>query len=182
MLGPHRPAPPRAPPPRPRPLPRRGIARPRRRRASPGVRCGRTGRLPGILARITEICDGAGLKDANSVHAGDGNLHPLVLYDMNDPASLEKAEKAGENILVACVEVGGCLTGEHGVGVLKRRWLGLELGDPQLRLQRETKADFAPAGILHPGKVFDARAPAAPSAPTARCPRGRPPGRRGGRA
>ncbi|WP_020180005.1 FAD-linked oxidase C-terminal domain-containing protein [Methylopila sp. M107] len=113
-----------------------------------------TGRLPEILARITEICDGAGLKVANIFHAGDGNLHPLVLYDMNDPASLAKAEKAGEDILVACVEVGGCLTGEHGVGIEKRELMTTQFTDRELFQQMRVKSAFDPNWLMNPAKVF----------------------------
>jgi glycolate oxidase len=113
-----------------------------------------TGRLPEILARITEICDGAGLKVANIFHAGDGNLHPLVLYDMNDPASLAKAEKAGEDILVACVEVGGCLTGEHGVGIEKRELMTTQFNETELFQQMRVKSAFDPNWLMNPAKVF----------------------------
>ena len=113
-----------------------------------------TGRLPEILARITEICDGAGLKVANIFHAGDGNLHPLVLYDMNDPASLAKAEKAGEDILVACVEVGGCLTGEHGVGIEKRELMTTQFNETELYQQMRVKSAFDPNWLMNPAKVF----------------------------
>ncbi|MFC3694815.1 FAD-linked oxidase C-terminal domain-containing protein [Chenggangzhangella methanolivorans] len=113
-----------------------------------------TGRLPEVLARITEICDGAGLKVANIFHAGDGNLHPLVLYDMNDPASLAKAEKAGEDILVACVEVGGCLTGEHGVGIEKRELMSTQFNETELYQQMRVKSAFDPNWLLNPAKVF----------------------------
>lgn len=113
-----------------------------------------TGRLPEILARITAICDAAELKVANIFHAGDGNLHPLVLYDMNDPASLAKAEKAGEDILVACVEVGGCLTGEHGVGIEKRELMTTQFTDLELRQQMRVKSAFDPNWLMNPAKVF----------------------------
>src|SRR5208283_934039 len=83
-----------------------------------------TGRLPEALRRTGEICAGFGLRVANVFHAGDGNMHPLVLYNVNDPAEAEKAEAAGAAILEMCVEVGGCLTGEHGVGIEKRELMG----------------------------------------------------------
>ena len=79
-----------------------------------------TSRLPDVLRRIGEMSDAYGLKVANIFHAGDGNLHPLIMFDANDPASFHKAEQFGADILKLCVEVGGCLTGEHGVGVEKR--------------------------------------------------------------
>lgn len=113
-----------------------------------------TGRLPEILARITQICDAHGLKVANIFHAGDGNLHPLVLYDMNDPASLASAEKAGEEILLACVEVGGCLTGEHGVGIEKRDLMTAQFTGIELDQQMRVKSVFDPQWLLNPAKVF----------------------------
>ena len=84
-----------------------------------------TGRLPEVLKRVGEICAGYGLAVANIFHAGDGNLHPLILFNANDPAELAKAEHAGADILKLCVEVGGCLTGEHGVGIEKRELMPL---------------------------------------------------------
>src|SRR3954453_22289293 len=79
-----------------------------------------TGQLPYVLKRMHDICHGYGLKLATVLHAGDGNLHPNVMFGINNPGELEKAEAAGEDILKLCVEVGGCLTGEHGVGIEKR--------------------------------------------------------------
>src|ERR1700693_2155580 len=79
-----------------------------------------TGRLPEALRRTGEICASFGLRVANVFHAGDGNMHPLVLYNVNEPREGEKAEEAGAAILAMCVELGGCLTGEHGVGIEKR--------------------------------------------------------------
>jgi glycolate oxidase len=113
-----------------------------------------TGRLPEVLNRITEICDAQGLKVANIFHAGDGNLHPLVLYDMNDPVSLAKAELAGEEILRACVEVGGCLTGEHGVGIEKRELMTTQFTEAELRQMMRLKLAFDPNWLLNPSKVF----------------------------
>ena len=80
----------------------------------------RCAQLPFVLRRIGELTAGYGLRVANVFHAGDGNMHPLILYDANKPGDLEKAEALGADILRLCVEVGGCLTGEHGVGVEKR--------------------------------------------------------------
>jgi glycolate oxidase len=113
-----------------------------------------TGRLPEVLQRITEICDRQGLKVANIFHAGDGNLHPLVLYDMNDPVSLAKAEEAGEDILRACVEVGGCLTGEHGVGIEKRELMTTQFNQAELDQMMRVKSAFDPNWLLNPAKVF----------------------------
>ncbi|GLK56527.1 glycolate oxidase [Methylopila capsulata] len=113
-----------------------------------------TGKLPEVLTRIGEICEAQGLKVANIFHAGDGNLHPLVLYDMNDPVSLAKAERAGEDILLACVEAGGCLTGEHGVGIEKRDLMTAQFTRIELMQQMRVKSVFDPAWLLNPAKVF----------------------------
>ena len=86
-----------------------------------------TGQLPYVLKRIDEIVKSYGLGVANVFHAGDGNLHPLVMFNTNEPGEMEKAEKAGEDILKLCVEVGGCLTGEHGVGIEKRDLMTLSV-------------------------------------------------------
>ncbi len=118
-----------------------------------------TGRLPEVLGRVGEICAGYGLRVANVFHAGDGNLHPLILYDVNDPAEALKAEQAGADILTLCVEVGGCLTGEHGVGIEKRELMRHQFSPVDLDQQLRARAVFDPAGLLNPGKVFplDAR-------------------------
>ena len=87
-------------------------------------------------------------------HAGDGNLHPLVLYNINDPAEQEKAEHVGNEILKLCVEVGGCLTGEHGVGVEKRDLMTFQFGPVDLAQQMRVRAAFDPAWLLNPAKVF----------------------------
>ena len=113
-----------------------------------------TGRLPEVLTRISEICQGHGLGVANIFHAGDGNLHPLVLYDMNDPDQLEKAEAAGADILRLCVEVGGCLTGEHGVGIEKRDLMLTQFNETDLAQQMAIKSIFDPHWLLNPAKVF----------------------------
>ena len=118
-----------------------------------------TGRLPEVLPRIAEICKGYGLRVANVFHAGDGNLHPLILYNVNDPEDAMKAEMAGNDILTLCVEVGGCLTGEHGVGIEKRDLMRHQFTDADMDQQLRVRAVFDPKGILNPGKVFplDAR-------------------------
>ncbi|WP_421726632.1 FAD-linked oxidase C-terminal domain-containing protein [Bauldia sp.] len=118
-----------------------------------------TGALPGVLRRVSQICAGYGLSVANIFHAGDGNLHPLVLYDMNDRDQLAKAEAAGADILKLCVEVGGCLTGEHGVGIEKRDLMGVQFDSADLDQQIRIKTALDPAWRLNPAKVFplDAR-------------------------
>ncbi len=121
------------------------------------------GRLPEVLVKIGEICAGYGLRVANIFHAGDGNLHPLILYNANDPNEVEKAELCGADILKLCVEVGGCLTGEHGVGVEKRDLMRVQFTDFELALQMRIKTAFDPGWLLNPSKVFplDGREPAA---------------------
>ncbi len=111
-------------------------------------------KLPVALRRISEICEGHGLRVANIFHAGDGNLHPLILYDANDPVLSMKAEVAGAEILRLCVELGGCLTGEHGVGVEKRDLMRAQFSDIDIGLQMRIKTVFDPNWILNPGKVF----------------------------
>jgi glycolate oxidase len=112
------------------------------------------GKLGEVLVAISAICDRHGLKVANIFHAGDGNLHPLVLYDANDEAQAEKAEKAGEEILELCVAVGGCLTGEHGVGIEKRDLMRAQFTATDLDVQMRVKTAFDPKWLLNSAKVF----------------------------
>ena len=113
-----------------------------------------TSRLPEVLRRIGEMSTAYGLGVANIFHAGDGNLHPLIMFDANDPASLRKAENFGADILRLCVEVGGCLTGEHGVGVEKRDLMGVQFTETELNQQRRIKSAFDPGWLLNPSKVL----------------------------
>ena len=113
-----------------------------------------TGQLPLVLRRINEIVQREGLKVANVFHAGDGNLHPLILFDINKPGEMEKAERAGEDILRLCVEVGGCLTGEHGVGIEKRDLMRCQFSEADLAQQMRIRSVFDPAWLLNPAKVF----------------------------
>ena len=110
--------------------------------------------LPEVLRRMAQMSARFGLRVANVFHAGDGNLHPLILYDANVPGELEKAEEFGAEILKLCVEVGGVLTGEHGVGVEKRDLMGEMFTDADLEQQQRLKCAFDPGGSLNPGKVF----------------------------
>ena len=112
------------------------------------------GRLPEALRRTGEICASYGLSVANVFHAGDGNMHPLVLYNCNDPAEQAKAEAAGSDILLMCVELGGCLTGEHGVGLEKRDLMTSQFTPAELAQQRSVRAVFDPEARLNPAKVF----------------------------
>jgi glycolate oxidase len=111
-------------------------------------------RLAEVLARMRALSERYRLAVANVFHAGDGNLHPLILYDANKPGEVERAEEMGADILRLCVEVGGVLTGEHGVGVEKRDLMGTMFDDRDLAHQQRLKCAFDPDGLLNPGKVF----------------------------
>ncbi len=110
--------------------------------------------LPNVLKKIGELSKEAGLQVANVFHAGDGNMHPLILYNANDEKELEIAEKLGADILTACVEAGGCLTGEHGVGIEKRDLMGSQYSDEDMQIQMKIKDCFDPDWLLNPAKVF----------------------------
>ena len=110
--------------------------------------------LPLVLARMREMSEKYGLQVANVFHAGDGNLHPLILYDANNPGELDKAEAFGSDILRLCVEVGGVLTGEHGVGIEKRDLMPVMFSEIDLNQQQRLKCAFDAQGLLNPGKVF----------------------------
>jgi glycolate oxidase len=111
-------------------------------------------RLPDILNHMAELSKKYGLRVANVFHAGDGNLHPLILYDANKPDELERTEQFGADIMKYCVKVGGVLTGEHGVGVEKRDLMGVMFSAADLDQQQRLKCAFDPQGLLNPGKVF----------------------------
>ena len=111
-------------------------------------------RLPEVLERMAEMSGRYGLGVANVFHAGDGNLHPLILYDANRPGELDRAEAFGNEILRLCVEVGGVLTGEHGVGVEKRDLMPVMFSDIDMAQQERIKLAFDPRRLLNPGKVF----------------------------
>ena len=120
-----------------------------------------TGQLPEALRRVAQICADEGLRVANVFHAGDGNMHPLILYNVNDPAEQEKAERAGARVLMMSVELGGCLTGEHGVGVEKRDLMSKQFNPAEIAQQRRVRAVFDPEGRFNPAKVFPLEARAA---------------------
>ncbi|MEE2998796.1 MAG: FAD-linked oxidase C-terminal domain-containing protein [Pseudomonadota bacterium] len=111
-------------------------------------------RLPDVLIQINKMSQKYRLRVANVFHAGDGNLHPLIMYDANKLGELERAEKFGIEILTLCVEVGGVLTGEHGVGVEKRDLMEEVFTEEDLKQQQRLKCAFDPNGLLNPGKVF----------------------------
>ena len=111
-------------------------------------------RLPDVLTRMTALAAQHGMRVANVFHAGDGNLHPLILYDANKPGELAAAEACGADILRYCVEVGGVLSGEHGIGVEKRDLMGTMFNEADLAQQLRVKCAFDPDGLLNPGKQF----------------------------
>ena len=110
--------------------------------------------LPVVLREMAVLSAKYDLRVANVFHAGDGNLHPLILYDANDPVQTRNAEQAGAEILTLCVEVGGCLTGEHGVGIEKRDLMRVQFTDTDLARQMRIKTGFDPDWLLNPAKVF----------------------------
>jgi glycolate oxidase len=110
--------------------------------------------LPQTLKDVERICQGYGLRVANIFHAGDGNLHPLIMFDINDEAENQKAENCGADILKLCVAKGGCLTGEHGVGIEKRDLMTVQYTPADLDQQMRIKKLFDPQWLLNPGKVF----------------------------
>jgi glycolate oxidase len=111
-------------------------------------------KLPLVLRRMRELSEHYGLAVANVFHAGDGNLHPLIMYDANKPGELARTEEFGAEILKLCVEVGGVLTGEHGVGVEKRDLMPAMFSEVDLNQQQRVKCAFDAKGLLNPGKVF----------------------------
>lgn len=110
--------------------------------------------LPAVLRRIGELSEEYGLAVGNVFHAGDGNMHPLILFDANKPGDLEKCEAFGAEILKLCVDEGGCLTGEHGVGIEKRDLMSHQYTQQDLEAQMAVKDVFDPKWLLNPAKVF----------------------------
>ena len=108
--------------------------------------------LADVLTEIGEMSERYGLRVANVFHAGDGNLHPLILFDANRPGDFAKAEAIGGDILAVCVKHGGCITGEHGVGVEKLRQVPLQFTEPELVQLGNIKIAFDPYETLNPGK------------------------------
>jgi glycolate oxidase len=116
-------------------------------------------KLPAIMAFIGELSRRFGLEVANVFHAGDGNLHPLILYDSRNEGALQRAEEMGAEIMKACIEMGGSLTGEHGIGLEKREFMPLMYSPDDLEAMRKVKKVFNPDGLLNPGKIFPAAKP-----------------------
>ncbi len=110
--------------------------------------------LPHVLREIARYSKESGLRVANVFHAGDGNLHPLILYDANNPGELEQAEEVGGRILELCVEVGGTITGEHGVGLEKINQMCAQFPPEELQVFHDIKAAFDAQGLLNPGKAI----------------------------
>jgi glycolate oxidase subunit GlcD len=125
-------------------------------------------RLPEVIERICALCDARGLRLANVFHAGDGNLHPNIGFDRRDPDELARVLAAGEEILRLCVEAGGVITGEHGIGSEKREYMHLLFRDADLEPMRHLRAAFDPDGVCNPGKVFPTTRFCAESNPKAR--------------
>ena len=111
-------------------------------------------RLPYVLRRVSEICAHYNLKVGNVFHAGDGNLHPLILFDSQIPGEVERVRQAGHEILQVCAECGGSITGEHGVGVEKQAEMALIFSDTDLRIMQQVRNAWNPDQLFNPGKLF----------------------------
>ncbi len=111
-------------------------------------------RLPYVLRRVSEICGNYGLRVGNVFHAGDGNLHPLILFDSQVPGEVERVRQAGHEILRVCAEAGGTITGEHGVGIEKQEEMVLIFSDVDLRIMQQVREAWNPRQLLNPGKLF----------------------------
>jgi FAD/FMN-containing dehydrogenase len=118
-------------------------------------------RLPGLLERIGEVAQRHGLKVGNVFHAGDGNLHPNILFDRTNVEERTRVEAASKEIMMLCVEAGGTITGEHGVGVDKREYMKLVYGPDELGAMGDAKMVFDPRGLFNPGKVLPDEEPPA---------------------
>lgn len=112
------------------------------------------GKLPYVLKKTSELIELFGLRVANVFHAGDGNMHPLILFDANDPSEAARAEEVGNEILKLCVDAGGCLTGEHGVGIEKRDLMRHQYTEVELAQQMAVRSAFDEGWMLNPSKVF----------------------------
>ncbi|HET9918585.1 MAG TPA: FAD-linked oxidase C-terminal domain-containing protein [Ktedonobacteraceae bacterium] len=111
-------------------------------------------KLPQVLRRVEEICTGYGLRVGNVFHAGDGNLHPLILFDSQVPGEVERVRKAGHEILQVCADAGGTITGEHGVGIEKQAEMALIFSDTDLRVMQQVREAWNPNQLFNPGKLF----------------------------
>ena len=113
-------------------------------------------KLPVTIRRINEIGKKYGFEIGNIFHAGDGNLHPIILFDARDPRQFERAVSASDEIIKFCIEMGGSITGEHGVGMEKDRLMPLLFNDAELDLMKRVRGAFNPEGLLNPGKIIPA--------------------------
>jgi glycolate oxidase len=111
-------------------------------------------KLPEVLKKIEQISKDYGLRIANIFHAGDGNLHPLVLFDSRIPGETEKAIAAGSACLKACAGAGGTITGEHGVGIEKKEEMRFVYTDEEIKAQTDIRRVFNPENLLNAGKMF----------------------------
>jgi glycolate oxidase len=111
-------------------------------------------KLPYVLNRISEICEHYGLKVGNVFHAGDGNLHPLILFDSQIPGELQRVRQAGHEILQVCAEAGGTITGEHGIGIEKQEEMALIFSEVDLRVMQQVRMAWNPQQLFNPGKLF----------------------------
>jgi glycolate oxidase len=111
-------------------------------------------RLPQVLREISEICARYGLRAGNVFHAGDGNLHPLILFDSQIPGEVERVRQAGHEILQVCADAGGTITGEHGVGMEKQEEMALIFSEFDLRIMQQVREAWNPRQLLNPGKLF----------------------------
>jgi FAD/FMN-containing dehydrogenase len=125
-------------------------------------------KLPEVLARICAIGDAHGLTLSNVFHAGDGNLHPNISFDRRDAGELQRVVAAGEEILRTCVEAGGVITGEHGIGSEKRDYMRLLFDDADLGAMRRLRDAFDPDGLCNPGKLLPSTRFCAEANPKAR--------------
>ncbi len=110
--------------------------------------------LPYVLRRVSEICDHYGLRVGNVFHAGDGNLHPLILFDSQIPGEVERVRQAGHEILQVCAEAGGTITGEHGIGIEKQEEMALIFSNTDLRVMQQVREAWNPHQLFNPGKLF----------------------------
>ncbi len=113
-------------------------------------------RLPQVLAQVQAIAARAGLRVANMFHAGDGNLHPVIIFDRRTPGDLDRAAAAAGEMMGACIEAGGCVTGEHGIGCEKVGFMRLMFSEADLDAMKKVRSAFNPDGRLNPGKIFPA--------------------------
>jgi glycolate oxidase len=111
-------------------------------------------KLPTVLRRVSEICEHYNLKVGNVFHAGDGNLHPLILFDSQIPGEVERVRQAGREILEVCAQAGGTITGEHGVGLEKQAEMALIFSDTDLRIMQQVRTAWNPQQLFNPGKLF----------------------------